>query len=258
MDLVNPFDPAAVDTEYKVGDDMLYAQFLRDSGDDVQGAYVVRRNPVSDDVEADESTVAVKYHGFAGEAEYDLLLAQSYGDTVLGLGGSKSIGGAIWRADLVATRTDDDTYAQLVTNFTYSWNWFDRNMSGAIEYFYNGFGQRSGRYDQDSLSGNPDLVSRLTRGELFSIGRHYLAGSVMIEVTPLWGLTPTVLTNLSDPSALFQLVTNYSLSDNMTFLASVNVPLGPKGSEFGGIEAGSPDRYLSGGGGLFAQVAWYF
>jgi hypothetical protein len=98
----------------------------------------------------------------------------------------------------------------------------------------------------------------VTRGELFSIGRHYLAGSVMIEVTPLWMLTPTVLANLSDPSGLFQLVTNYSLSDNMTVLASINVPMGPKGSEFGGIDAGQPDRYLSGGAGVFAQIAWYF
>ena len=38
MDLVNPFDPAAIDTEYKAGDDMLYLQYLRDSGDDVQAA----------------------------------------------------------------------------------------------------------------------------------------------------------------------------------------------------------------------------
>jgi hypothetical protein len=258
MDLVNPFDPATVDAEYKAGDDMLYAQFLRDDGDDVQGAYVVRRDPLSGDIEAEQSTVAVKYHGFVGEAEFDVLVAQSYGDTVVGVGGGKSIGGAIWRGDVVATRTDSDTYVQAVTNLTYSWNWFDRNMSGAIEYFYNGFGQRSGHYDTVSLANNPDLVSRLLRSELFSIGQHYVAGSVLVEVTPLWGLTPTVLANVSDPSALFQLVSNYSLSDNMTFLASVNVPLGPKGSEFGGIESGTPDRYLSGGAGLFAQIAWYF
>ncbi len=77
-------------------------------------------------------------------------------------------------------------------------------------------------------------------------------------MTPLWMLTPTMLANVTDPSALFQLVTNYSLSDNMTVLASINVPLGPKGSEFGGIETGVSDRYLSGGAGLFAQIAWYF
>ncbi|MGB5333627.1 MAG: hypothetical protein WBM80_07465 [Woeseiaceae bacterium] len=258
MDLVNPFDPAAVDTEYKGGDDMLYLQYLRSSGDDVQGAYVARRDPVSGDVKANEATAAVKYHGFLGEAEFDFLLAQNYGDSVVGLGAGKSVGGAILRGDVVVTDSDFDTYVQVVTNLTYSWNWFDRNMSGAVEYFFNGFGQRSGRYDSASLANNPDLVDRITRGELFSVGRHYLAASVMIEITPLWGVTPTVLANVSDPSGLFQLVTNYSLSDDMAFLASINVPLGPKGSEFGGIESGFPERYLSGGAGLFAQIAWYF
>jgi hypothetical protein len=32
MDVFNPFDPAAVDKEYKTGDDMLYGQYLFDSG----------------------------------------------------------------------------------------------------------------------------------------------------------------------------------------------------------------------------------
>jgi hypothetical protein len=77
-------------------------------------------------------------------------------------------------------------------------------------------------------------------------------------MTPLWTLTPTLLANLSDPSALLQLVTNYSMGDNLTFLGSINVPIGPKGSEFGGVEASQPNRYLSGGAGLFAQIAWYF
>ncbi len=258
MDLVNPFDPATVDTEYKAGDDMLYLQYLRDNGDDVQASYVARRSLLSGDVESNQATVAIKYHGFAGEAEYDLLLADSYGDTVVGLGGSRSIGGAIWRADVVAARTDSDTRVQFVTNITYSWNWFDRNMSGALEYYFNGFGQQDGRYDPGNVTGNPELLARLVRGELFALGRHYVAGSVLIEITPLWGLTPTVLANVSDPSALFQLVSNYSLSDDMTFLASVNLPLGPNGTEFGGIDSGLAGRYLSGGPGLFAQIAWYF
>jgi len=258
MDLVNPFDPAAVDREYKSGDDMLYLQYLRDNGHDVQGAYVVRRDLLTGDVESDRSTFTVKYHGFLGEAEYDLLLAEHYGDTVVGIGAGKDVGGTVLRGDLVVTRGDDDTTVQLVTNLTYSWNWFDRNMSGAIEYFFNGFGQPSGAYDSTSLGSNPDLIDRVARGELFSIGRHYIAGSVLIEMTPLWSVTPTALVNVSDPSGLFQLVSNYSLSDNMVLLGSINVPLGPKGTEFGGIDAGQPDRYLSGGAGLFAQIAWYF
>ncbi len=199
----------------------------------------------------------MKYHGFAGGSEYDLLVAEHYDDLVLGLGGTYSLGGAVLRGDLVVTDTDSDTYLQLVANWSYSWTWRDRNMSGALEYHFNGFGQDDGRYDPESLAANPDLLLRLARGESFTIGRHYLAGSVLVEMSPLWTLTPTLLANIADPSALLQIVTSYSLSDNMTFLGSLNLPVGPNGSEFGGIESGS-GRYLSAGPGVFAQLAWYF
>lgn len=258
MDLVNPFDPATIDTEYKAGDDMLYLQYLQDNGNDVQAAAVARRNVISGDVESEEATVAVKYHGFAGESEYDLLLAEHYDDLVLGIGISRSAGGAVLSGDVVITDTINDTRLQVVANWTYSWTWGGRNVSGAIEYHFNGFGQQDGRYDPESLAGNPDLLLRVARGEMFTLGRHYAAGSLMIEMTPLWTLTPTLLANLADPSALLQFVTSLSLSDNLTFLGSLNLPVGPSGSEFGGIESGSEGRYLSTGASLFAQIAWYF
>lgn len=258
MDLVNSFNPASIDTEYKAGDDMLYLQYLQNNGNDVQAAYVARRNLATGDVETDAATAAVKYHGFVGTGEFDLLLARSYGDSVVGVGAGHAIGGAVWGSDLVVTDTNSDTYVQFVTNLMYSWVWGGKNMSGALEYFYNGFGQTGGRYDPVSMAGNPDLFARLSRGELYTAGRHYLAANVTVEMTPLWTVTPTLLANAADPSALFQLVTNYSVSDNMTFLASINVPLGPSGSEFGGIETGVPNRYLSTDAGLFAQIAWYF
>ncbi len=258
MDLVNPFDPATIDTEYKFGDDMLYGQYLRDNGEDLQAAIVFRRDPLTGDVEADEGTFALKYHGFAGAYEYDLLAAQSFGDPVLALGGGRDIGGAVWRADLVVTDTDSDTYLQFVTNFSYSWVFGGKNMSGSVEYFYSGFGQRAGEYSADELVSNPDLLDRLVRGQLFTLGRHYLAGSVLIEMTPLWTVTPVLFANAADPSALLQLTTTYSVSDNISVLGSLNVPIGPSGSEFGGIDAGVPGRYLSTGPGIFAQFAWYF
>jgi hypothetical protein len=258
MDLVNPFDPAAIDTEYKAGDDMLYLQYLQDNGNDVQAAVVIRRNLLSGDVEADEATTSVKYHGFAGESEYDLLIAEHYNDLVVGIGGTRNVGGAVLRGDLVFTDTDTDLTAQLVANWSYSWTWADRNVSGVLEYHFNGFGQHDGRYDPLSLAGNPDLLRRLARGEIFTVGRHYLAASLMIEMSPLWTLTPTVLSNIADPSALLQIVTSRSLSDNLTFLGSLNVPIGPSGTEFGGIDGGTDGLYLSTGVGVFAQIAWYF
>jgi hypothetical protein len=228
MDLINPFDPTTIDTEYKTGDDMLYMQYLRDDGDDLQGAVVFRRNVVTGDVERDEGTVALKYHGFAGEREYDVLVAENYGDIVIGVGGAGSVGGAVWRGDIVVTDADDDSYVELVTNLSYSWIWGGRNVSGMAEYYYDGF------------------------------DRHYVAGSLTIEVSPLWIVTPTVVSNVNDPSAMLQLVTSYSLADNMTFLGSLNVPLGANGTEYGGPESGIQSRYLSFDVGVFAQFAWYF
>lgn len=228
MDLVNPFDPTTIDTEYKTGDDMLYLQYLRDTGDDWQAAVVLRRNPLSGDVDSDQSTVALKYHGFAGEHEYDVLLADSYGEIVVGIGGARSIGGAIWRGDVVVTDSSADTVVEVATNLSYSWVWSDKNVSGAIEYYYDG------------------------------VDSNYIAASLMVEMSPLWVMTPTVVSNVDDQSALLQLVTQYSLSDNTTFLGSFNIPLGANGTEFGGPESGVPNRYLSFDLAVFAQLAWYF
>ncbi len=250
MDLVNPFNPATIDTEYKAGDDMLYAQYLRADGSDLQFAYVFRRDLMSGAVDADKATIAVKYHGSVGEWEYDTLIAQNYGDPVAGVGARRNVGGAVWGGDIVFTDTESDIHVQLVANLSYSWNWAGKNMSGALEYYFNGFGQSGGNYDLLALANN--------RTELFALGRHYAAGSVTIEMTPLWGLSPTILANIRDPSALFQLVTNYSLSDNMTLLGSINLPLGASGTEFGGIQSAVPGRYLSSDVGVFAQIAWYF
>lgn len=257
MDIVNPFDPATIDTEYKIGDDMLYGQVLRDNGDDVQFAYVARRGPLSGDVESDEATAAVKYHRIVGEGEYDFLLAKNYARTTLGFSGNRGIGGAILRADVVLADADDWT-VEVVTSLSYSWVWWGKNLSGAVEYFYNGYGQKNGRYDAQSLADNPVLLGRLARGETFSLARNYLAAGVTVEVSPLWTITPNVFTNLDDPSALVQVVAQHSLGDNLTVLAAVNVSVGPDGSEYGGIETPLPGQFLSRSAGVFAQLAWYF
>jgi len=258
MDVINPFDPTAIDTEYKTGDDMLYAQYLRDNGDDFQAAIVFRRNPMTGDFESDEGAVSIKYHGVSGNTEYDVLAALNHDDATIGIGGNKSIGGAVLRGDIVVTDTSSDTTVQFVSNLSYSWTWGGKNVSGAIEYYFNGFGQKDGAYDPPSLAANPELLDRLARGEVFSIGRHYLAGSLMIEISPLWLVTPNVFLNVEDGSALVQLVTQNDLKENLAFLGSLNVPIGPKGTEYGGIETPVADRYFSTDLSIFAQFAWYF
>jgi len=258
MDIVNPFDPTIVDTEYKFGDDMAYGQYLLNNGDDVQFSHVFRRDPLTGDAASDVATTALKYHGILDDAEIDLLIARNYDEATFGIGGNKSIGGAVWRGDLVLADTVSGNRFQLVTNLSYSWVWGGRNMSGVIEYFFTEFGQEDGQYDLQSLTQNTALTSRLARGESFTLGRNYLAGGITIEVNPLWLVTPNLFANLDDGSALLQVTSVYSISDNAEFVGAINLPMGPDGTEFGGISVGQGDLYYSTELSLFAQVAWYF
>jgi hypothetical protein len=257
MDFFNPFDPAAVDKEYKTGDDMLYGQYLKQNGDDIQAVWVVRRD-INGNVSSDVDSIAAKYHGFSGNREYDLLLAQHFDDTIIALGGLTDISGALWRGDITLTDTQSDNVISLVTSLTYSWTGWGHNISGIAEYFYNGFGQANENYSPTALAANPDLVERLARGELFTLGRHYLALSALIEMTPLWLLTPNAFINIGDGSFLAQLVTSYDLKQDLQILAALSVPVGAAGTEYGGIDSGIAGKQLSSGASIFAQLAWYF
>jgi hypothetical protein len=255
VDFFNPFDPAAVDKEYKTGDDMIYGQYLQDSGNDWQFVSVWRRDE-NGNTDPDVNSNALKYHAFIGEREVDGLLARHFEDEIASLGGISNWGGAILRGDLMITHTDLDTYTSLVTNLSYSWTWGGKNMSGAAEYFYNGLGLQEKDYDK--LASSYDLTVRLARGELFTIGRHYLAGGVTVEMTPLFNLTPNLFYNLGDSSGLFQLSAIYDVSQSWQLLLAANLPFGADGTEFGGLDSGVDNLRLSSGPSLFAQLAFYF
>ncbi|MFV2032657.1 MAG: hypothetical protein ACC663_09175, partial [Gammaproteobacteria bacterium] len=239
MDFFNPFDPAAIDKEYKTGDDMLYGQYLFDNGSDLQAVWVGRRDN-NGDVDRKVASSAVKYHLFREDYEVDFLLAEHFDHRTLGLGAAANVGGSIWRSDIVASEVDNDNIISAVVNVSYSWIAWNKNVSGLLEFYRNGFGIADGDYSPAKLAGQPELVARLQRGELFTLGRHYLAASATIELTPLWRLTSSLFVNLDDDSSLLQLFSLYDLQQNLQLFAAVNFPAGDEGSEFGGIDSGVP------------------
>jgi hypothetical protein len=258
MDIFNPFDPSAVDTEYKTGDDMLYGQYLQAGGSDLQGVVVFRRDPVSGDVESDQGSMAFKYHHLASLSEYDALVARHYGDTLIAAGANASIGGSVWRGDVAVTWTDDGVVPSAVTSLSYSWVWAGSNVSGLVEYFYNGFGRGDACYDPQCLAEEPELLARIARGELFTLGRHYLAASATVEMTPLFLVTPSLFVNLRDPSCLLQVLFENNLRQNLLLWSAIDIPVGSAGSEFGGTESAVPGTYLSTGPRASVQLVWYW
>ena len=257
VDFFNPFDPAAIDTEYKTGDDMLYAQYLQDSGNDLQAVWVGRRDE-EDNVTADVSSLAFKYHFFVDSSEIDLLAAEHYDDQVFALGAAVDIAEAIWRSDIMLTDTGDEQFTSVVLNWSYAWLAGGKNLTATVEYFHNGFGIDDGNYDPQELGRNPELVARIERGELFTLAENYLAAAATIELAPLWLLTSTVFRNLDDDSMLVQIFSQHDLQQDLQLLVGTNLPSGSDGSEFGGIDSGVPDRPLAVSTSLFAELAWYF
>ena len=260
MDIFNPFDPASVDREYKPGDDMLYGQYLRDSGDDIEVVAVLRRSPATGKMTMDQGSLAAKYHGFTDAGEFDLVVARHYGEHVIAIGGNRSVfGDALWRGDVSLTRTEDRRLVtSAVTSLSRAFEFGGKNVNGIAEYHFNGFGMGGGVYDPEMLRPGANLGRRIARGEIYNIGRHYLGLSALVELTPLLHVTPTAFVNVEDRSALVQLSVRSDISDETLLLGSLSVPVGASGTEFGGPESGVGNRPLARGPSLFLQIAHYF
>ena len=132
IDLFNPFSPADIEREYKIGDDMVFTQFSVNKIGDSQFLYVPRREPKTGDVEWNQSSLAGKLHFARGTTEFDIMVAKHYRDTVVGFGSTGYLGDTAWRLDGTWTFLDEDhgtdDYLSVVANIDYSWVWWKKNM----------------------------------------------------------------------------------------------------------------------------------
>jgi hypothetical protein len=258
FDLFDPFAPDAEDTSYKPGIDAVYAQRLFKDGSDVAVLAVPRRDPASGHLTSDQSSLAVKWHGFAGNVELNALAARDYRDTVIGLGASGALGEGVWRLNVVPTLLDaGGVETSLVANFEHAWQWRDRNVSGFIEYFRNGFGRSDRDYTLADLG--PDLVARLARGQVFDTGRDYVAAGLRIQWTPLLEIDPVLIVNANDRSTLLLVQGSYSVTQNVTLDFGLRGAGGVGGTEFGGLRpTPAGGAFVSTPTRLFARVAVYF
>lgn len=257
VDFFNPFNPTAVDTEYKLGEDMFYGQYLLGSGSDWQGVFVQRRDEEGH-ANSEQRTVALKFHGFGLESEYDLLLAENFNEFIVGVGGLTNLGEAVMRGDITLTDARDGWVASAVANWSWSWVLAGCNATVALEYYYNGFGLAEDDYTPEKVLADRDLAERLQRGELYTIGRHQMAGSLQVELAPLVNITTNLFANLEDGSALAQLVLQWDVAQDWQLLAATTAPVGSKGTEYGGIDTGIENLTLGVGPSLLVQLGWYF
>ncbi len=257
VDLVNPFAPADIIRDYKVGTDMLLYQTGGERISDLQLVYVPRRN-LEGTLDEAQSTYGSKIRMSQNELDIDLLLLRTYEDTVVGTGLTGFLGNALYRTDWTLTFLDDDPernqYLTIVANLDYSWVLRDKNWYGFVELYYNGLGADSpGEAFQDEA-----LVARLLRGELFVTGKYYFDAMVQYEAHPLINCFVSVIVNLKDHSFLLQPRLVWEMTESSQILTGVNLPVGGGGDEFGegkDLETGFvTGRAVQG----YVLITWFF
>lgn len=256
MDLFNPFAPTTVDRDYKAGDDLFLAERLLANGGDVQLLAVARRDEQGRRTGQAAST-ALKWHGFAGQLEFDLLAAKHYRDQVFGAGFRFPVGVALMRSDLVFTRLRDGGWRLSgLLNADVSFVAAGRNAYVFAEYFHNGFGVAKLPSTADQLPS--PLAQRLSRGEVFNPMRDYLAVGGNLEWHPLINQALTLIGNLNDGSVLLQTSVTYERGDHQRLQLGIVTPLGQRGKEFGGVPVFGDEVTSGGGKTLFARWVYYF
>ena len=256
LDIFNPFSPTEVDKDYKTGDDMLFVQHLLGMNADLQFALVARRNS-SRALSANASSLAAKYHQRIEELalDLDLLLARHYDESFFGLALNRTLFEGVLRLDL--SYSDSKTSSEglsLLANYDRSYLLWGYNLYAYLEYFRSGFGVSDGDY----LSIENELARRIARGELFLLARDYLAAGLSVELSALLVWWTPVIFNLDDESAIVQQRLECDIGQNTSLLLGLDIPIGPSGSEFGGIELEPSGLEASSGVSSYLRISYFF
>ena len=205
--------------------------------------------------------MAAMAHTFAGSMEVSAMAARHYDDTIAGLGASGTVGDAVWRINTVYTHLAEefqaDDFFQAVVNLDYAWVWAEKNIYGLIEFYYNGLGRVD---DYPQALQNEALMARIERGEMFTLGRFYLAGQLQVELHPLVQWHTTAITNLADPSGLLQPQILWDVVSDFQLILGAQWHWGRHGTELGGFDVneGATDFNSAPSDQVYLWLTYYF
>jgi hypothetical protein len=261
MDLFNPFSPTDILRDYKTGDDMISLRFSTENSSNFHLLAVPRRNP-DHDVDPDCASLAGKWHFSKNSADYDIMAARHYQDYVVGFGATGYLKNTAWRIDGTWTFLHDDPdlkdekqgYPALSANMDYSWVWREKNFYGFVELYHNGLG----RSDPLEALADIQILDRIMRGELFTLGQNYFSALLQCELHPLFNAYCTVIANLHDGSTIFLPRAVWDVAENIQFIFGGILFQGGQDTEYGGIPIPATDLYIKAPSNAFIWWTVYF
>ncbi len=207
-DLFSPFSIQNLDTEEKIGIDLVRARFNLGDFSAIDTAYIMGK-----DFEFKESAFLLSYSTKIKEATIELSSLYFYENLLIGFDFNKDIKGALFWIESafvipkVTEKTEEKRYLRVTTGFNYM---LSNNTYLSLEYHYNEAG----------ISKTDDIFSLLTKeayihGGVYLQGKHYLIPSISYPITPLLNSIFSAMINLTDPSVLGIFKLEYNIQENV-------------------------------------------
>lgn len=256
-DLFNPFSPTEIDIEEKRGTDALSAELHLG----MLSSFHLIWAP---DLGSDQLTINMEGSRLGGRVRshyrgLDFAVMGGYFRERWGIGGDVAypVAGAVARCEgLVSVDDEGDKLFHGVVNVDYA---FPHNVYGFLEYYYNGLGSTdSGDYGVLIIDPDSEWRRRLRQGEVSNFGRHELAAMLSWEAHPLVLLTTGWIFNLLDGSFLLYPQLEWSVREDLVFIAGANMTIGPDDSEYGGFRVPLISTYLDPPNYYFIYGKFYF
>lgn len=255
LDLVNPFNPAVIDQEYKPGVDAVRADLYAGVASQLTlaGAY-------AGDWSRDGLVLALYGQSTIGVTDVGLFAASVQGDTVFGTTVVTSVGAVGVTSDVTLTLPADEA---------------DPFVRGTLGAFFRptntttitveGYVQTLGATSPDELL-RTTADPRFVRGELWLMGALYGAAAVSQEITPTINANVALIANPLDPSGFIAPSIGWSVDDNVDVSLGGFVGLGARPDDLEPVDLlGDPTQltYLNSEFGtypgvVFAQARIYF
>lgn len=236
VDIFSPFTPLEVDREWRRGIDALRADLrLSDRFSlDLVAAFGKTR---------EDSALLGRFRGYAGNADWELILGRRAQDAMYAGTVSAAIGDAELHCELAVFKVPtgtadgglfgrDDLVGVGVLGCSYSFN-VGNGLSLFAEYHYSGFGLSDISEAMDRLLNDEDFQERLARGDMRILGRNAVAVQLSYPLSEAWTMGFMWLLSSSDGSGVVSPTFTWNFADNVTLVFNASLPHGapPEGGE---------------------------
>jgi hypothetical protein len=230
LDLLSPFSPLQIDTEFKPGVDALRAD-LSISSATLSLVEVVGRAAGAEDLGIDAAGSAmlarleVPMHTTRVAATAGYVRSDVVGglDAFYDLGHTADLHGAAtvtYARDPARRPQGRPAFVRMVVGSTFE---PARNLHATVEAYYNGSGAADSSGYLATFS-DP----RFQIGEEYNVGRYYAGAVVDWQPQALVHVALAVLSNLTDPSAIASPQVRYSVASNALIICGAFVPMGAR------------------------------